>query len=151
PFQGRHVAGVVEQVKRGEFPPPRRVKPGADRALEAVCLKAMARRPDDRDASALDLAADVERWLADEPGSGHREPLAVRLGRGARRHRSAVAGVAAVLVTAVTVLALATALISRQKAETDRQRSRAEANFGKARDAVDRMLTRVAEQELANV
>ena len=42
------------------------------RALEAICLKAMARKPEDRYATALDLAADVRRWLADEPRDGLR-------------------------------------------------------------------------------
>jgi hypothetical protein len=37
------------------------------RPLEAICLKAMALQPQDRYETALDLADDVERWLADEP------------------------------------------------------------------------------------
>ena len=49
--------------------------PAVPRPLDAICRKAMALRPDDRYASALDLAADVERWLADEPVSAEREPL----------------------------------------------------------------------------
>ena len=36
-------------------------------ALEAVCLKAMALKPEDRYAAPKALAEDVERWLADEP------------------------------------------------------------------------------------
>ena len=39
------VADVLAAVKRGEITPPRRIDPGIDRALEAVCLKAMAMRP----------------------------------------------------------------------------------------------------------
>ena len=41
----------------------------------------MALRPEDRYPSALALAADVELWLADEPVSAYREPIATRLGR----------------------------------------------------------------------
>ena len=39
-------------MQRGEFPPPRQLDPSIDRALEAVCLKAMALQPEDRYASA---------------------------------------------------------------------------------------------------
>ena len=42
--------------------------------LEAVCLKAMAKDPDGRYATAAELAADVQHWLADEPVSAWREP-----------------------------------------------------------------------------
>ena len=42
---------MLRAVQQGEFPPPRRHDPSIDRALEAVCLKAMAHRPADRYAS----------------------------------------------------------------------------------------------------
>ena len=70
PVSGGDVGEVLEKVQRGDFPPPRQVRPGVPPALEAVCLKAMALRPGDRYPSALALAADVEHWLADEPVSG---------------------------------------------------------------------------------
>ena len=47
PFDG-DVGEVVRKVRRGDFPPPRQLEPSIDRALEAVCLKAMAANPDDR-------------------------------------------------------------------------------------------------------
>ena len=50
PFAG-DVAEVIRAVQRGEFRPPRQLDPTIDRALEAVCLKAMAHRPEDRYAS----------------------------------------------------------------------------------------------------
>jgi serine/threonine-protein kinase len=95
PFEDRDVETVLWKVMRGEFPRPREVNPRADRALEAVCLKAMALRPEDRHASARDLADDVERWLADEPVSAWREPIPRRVGRWTRRHRTAVVASAA--------------------------------------------------------
>ena len=48
PFEGDDVGDVLRAVQRGEFPPPRQLDPSIDRALEAVCLKAMATRPEDR-------------------------------------------------------------------------------------------------------
>ena len=48
---------------------PRPVHPWIDPALEAVCLKAMALRPEDRYPTPRALAEDIEHWLADEPVS----------------------------------------------------------------------------------
>ena len=42
PYQGRKVGEILEKVKRCEFPRPRQIKPGVPRALEAICLAAMA-------------------------------------------------------------------------------------------------------------
>jgi tetratricopeptide (TPR) repeat protein len=98
PFGGGRQGEVVLQVQRGEFPRPRQVKSAVPKALEAVCLKAMALKPADRYATALALAEDVEHWLADEPVTAYREPWTVRTGRWLRRRR--------VLVTAVTAAAV---------------------------------------------
>ena len=69
----------------------RALSPSIDRALEAVCSKAMAVRPEDRYNSARSLADDVERWMADEPVTAWHEPFYRRAGRWMRRYRTAVA------------------------------------------------------------
>jgi eukaryotic-like serine/threonine-protein kinase len=107
PFERGEPEALLGRVERGAFPPPRQVNGAVPAALEAVCLKAMARLPADRYPSARALADDVEHWLADEPTAAFREPLAVRLGRWGRRHRPLVAGAAALLVTAVAALGTA--------------------------------------------
>ena len=58
---------VLKNVRTGNIPPPRRLDPTIDAALEAVCLKAMALRPGDRYASPRQIADDLEHWLAGEP------------------------------------------------------------------------------------
>ena len=60
PFSGDAI-DVIKSVRRGELTPPRAVNPSIDRALEAICLKAMALRPEDRYDSCRTLADDVER------------------------------------------------------------------------------------------
>src|SRR4029077_4338809 len=67
PFEGNDVGDVLRAVQTAEFSIPRPLDPTIDRALEAVCLKAMALRPEDRYLSPRALADDVERWTADEP------------------------------------------------------------------------------------
>ena len=139
PYQGRKVGEILEKVKRCEFPRPRQIKPGVPRALEAICLEAMALEPSERYESATALGEEIEHWLADEPVSAYREPLPARLGRWGHRHRTAVAVAAALLVTAVIGLVISTLLISREQARTRaereearRQRDRAEESFHQA-------------------
>lgn len=57
--------------------------------------EALALDPADRYGSAADLAADVERALADEPVTAWREPRSARVRRWARRHPQSLAAVTA--------------------------------------------------------
>jgi serine/threonine-protein kinase len=175
-FEGKHVRELLQKVQRGMFPRPRTVRPTVPPALEAVCLKAMALEPGDRYPSALDLAADVNRWLADEPVAAYPEPRTARAWRWVRRHRgavvAAVAGLAATAVLAVVAAVVLTAAnererqatalaleneqearrlkdeAERQRDEAKRQRDRAEQNFRLAREAVDKYFTQVSQSKL---
>jgi WD40 repeat protein/tetratricopeptide (TPR) repeat protein len=134
-FQGGYLMELLHQVCTGQFVPPRRLRKEVPAALEAICLKAMALEPADRYASARELAGDVKRWMADEPVTAWREPLTVRMGRWARRHRPAVAGAAALVATAVVGLVVSNVLIGRQQALTERAREEAVDNFVRAEQA----------------
>jgi serine/threonine-protein kinase len=134
---------VLRRAQRGEFPRPREVAPGVPAALEAVCLRAMALRPEGRYGSAQALAEDVERWLADEPVGAYREPLPARLARWARRHRASVMSAAASLgVLALSLGVLAAVLTGHNRAlaaANARERvakEKARGNFRLARQAV---------------
>ncbi|AGA27392.1 WD40 repeat domain-containing serine/threonine protein kinase [Singulisphaera acidiphila] len=73
PFGDGDLASVLDRVRRGIFPAPRRVLRSVDPTLEAVCLKAMALDPTERYASALDLANALEAWQADVRYRGEQE------------------------------------------------------------------------------
>jgi WD40 repeat protein/serine/threonine protein kinase len=135
PLEGA-VGEVLGRAQRGEFPPPRKVNQRVPPALEAVCLKAMATKPEDRYPSSRVLAEDLEHWLADEPVTAHREPWHARLARWGRRHKPAVAAAGVLLVVAVIALAVGTALIRSEQRQTQRQRDLAE----KRADSLDRQL-----------
>jgi serine/threonine protein kinase/tetratricopeptide (TPR) repeat protein len=100
PFAGEP-GEVLRAVQQGEFRPPRAIVPTLDRALEAVCLKAMALRPEDRYSSCRGLAEDLERWMADEPVAAWREPFSRRARRWMQRNRTAVAAAMVALVAVV--------------------------------------------------
>ena len=151
PFQESSADVLLSQVRKGDFPRPRQVHPKVPRALEAICLKAMATDPAARYGSALDLAADLEQWLAGERVSAYAEPITDRIARFFRRRRSLVVGTAALLWTAVVLLSIGNVVISRERDEKARCHMLAEHNFQLAREAVDQMLTRVAQEKLANI
>jgi WD40 repeat protein/serine/threonine protein kinase len=65
PFPSGGVADVLERVRHGIFPAPRRLRRSIDPTLEAICLKAMALQPGDRHATPLALAGEIEAYLAD--------------------------------------------------------------------------------------
>ncbi len=85
PFEGRELAPLLDRVMRGEFPRPRKLDRRTPKVLEAICLKAMALRPEDRYPDAGQLANDVERWMAGEPTSARREIFPQKIWRWARR------------------------------------------------------------------
>ena len=65
PFTGDSAVEVLARVRAGVFPSPRRLRRSIDPALETICLKAMATRPEDRFATTLEMAEALEKWLAD--------------------------------------------------------------------------------------
>jgi serine/threonine-protein kinase len=144
PIENQDVGAVLRAVQKGDFPPPRKVDATIDPALEAVCLRAMAVKPEDRYPSPRALADDVERWMADEPVSTWREPWGRRARRWAKRHRTLVTGAAVALVVALAAVSAGTVLIGRQRTEALKQRDLARANLEQARRIVDEMYTRVA-------
>jgi tetratricopeptide (TPR) repeat protein/tRNA A-37 threonylcarbamoyl transferase component Bud32 len=126
PFTGSDKGEVLRQVQRGEVVPPRKLMPTTPAALEAVCLKAMALRPEDRYTTALDLAADLQHWLADEPVRAYREPWAARAGRWMRRHKPAVAAAAAAVVVLLVLGGAGALWLERQEAERQAELARQE-------------------------
>lgn len=117
PVEGPSWEAALMQARRGEFRPPREVRREVPPALEAICLRAMAFRPEDRYPTAVELAGDVERWLADEPVSAYPDGWALRVRRWAKRHSTLVTGAITLLVTAVLTLSGRTAYIAQLLAE----------------------------------
>jgi serine/threonine protein kinase len=143
PYKGDMVA-ALRAVQKGDFRPPRKLDPSIDRGLEAACLKAMALKPDHRYPAPRALAEDIERWMADEPVSALRETFSQRVRRWSRKHRTAVAAAAGLLVTSTVALAVGTVLITREWNEAQAQRNEARAQGQQARQAVH-LLTKVAD------
>lgn len=67
PFSGDNPVSVAYKHVQETPEAPRRRNPDLPRAIEAVTLKAMAKDPGDRYASAEELRADLSRFRADQP------------------------------------------------------------------------------------
>jgi tetratricopeptide (TPR) repeat protein len=100
---GRDRQEILQQVAAGEPVPPRKLNPSVPADLETVVLKAMARGPAERYATAQELADDLRRWLSDQPIQARRPTLPQRARKWARRHKA--------LVRAATALVLVVLLL----------------------------------------
>ena len=147
PLAGK-VADMLGAVQRGEFPPPRQLDPSIDKALEAVCLKAMALEPEDRYGTPRALADDIEHWLADEPVKAHPEHRLERLGRWLRQHRSWTYAAVAALIAISLATTIGVVVVDQARRREADVRKEAEANFNTALKAVDDYLTSVSENTL---
>src|SRR5262249_44736332 len=108
PFRGATALETLEQVRTQEPVPPRRLQPRVHRDLETICLKALAKAPARRYASAAALADDLGRYLAGRPIVARPVGPGERLWRWCRRHpamacMSAVAVLALMLGTVASV------------------------------------------------
>jgi serine/threonine-protein kinase len=95
PFRRCPLPEMATSVQEGKFTAPREVNSSVPRALEAVCLKAMALKPENRYPTVLDMAADLESWLAGEPVTAWQEPWPMRARRWLARRRTLVWGLRA--------------------------------------------------------
>jgi WD40 repeat protein/serine/threonine protein kinase len=120
PIEGKETAEILRKAQRGEWLPARLVKSDVPAALDAMCRKAMTAKPEERYATALELAADVERWLADQPVTAYSESLAARWGRWARKHKGLVGTAAACGVIAL-ILTVAGLRIAESAHRADEQ------------------------------
>jgi serine/threonine-protein kinase len=64
PFRGATPVAIAYRHVRDDPTPPRQLNPDVPPSLEAVCLKAMAKRPEDRYQTAAEFRADLERARA---------------------------------------------------------------------------------------
>jgi len=147
PVEGERVQQVVSNVRNGRILPRHAAPEGVPKALWAVCNKAMAVTPADRYTSARELAEEVGRYLADEPVSARPDPFTVRAKRWARKHPSAVSGMAVTTLLLIVFFAIGFGVVTSYNRELDVARDRAEDNFEAAREAVEEYLVVVTENE----
>jgi tetratricopeptide (TPR) repeat protein len=122
-FEATDRVHLMLSILEEDPPPPSKRNRGIPRDMETIVLKAMARDPTERYASAQDLADDLRRFLADRPIRAGRQTMAQRLARWSRRHQGAVvtAGISGVFLLAATTagLAINNALVRKERDQKD--------------------------------
>ena len=115
-FPGADARDLLKRVAESEPPAPRAASAAVPRDLETVVLKAMAKEPAERYATAADLAADLGRFLDDRPVLAARPTTLDRARKWVRRHRTAVRAAAAAAFVLLAVVAGGVALVAERVA-----------------------------------
>lgn len=176
-FEGQDRNEVLSKIGNDEPRAPRHLNKTIPQDLETIVLKAIAKNPEERYATAQDLAADLRCFLEDKPINARPPSLATRVAKWMKRHRSVVAVSLLLLVLSTIGLAISNYRIYQEmdktaaafKAEADQRAASeghltlakkhlglansslalAEANFQQARLMLD-LFTQLAERELAD-
>lgn len=140
---------------------PRKIDPAILADLETVVLKAMAKEPESRYATAQELADDLRRFMENIPIVARRPSLASRATKRTRRNIGLVTAIATTLILSLSasmVLLLAAFADVRQKSHSlqlareakTKVLAQSEANWQAAQKAVDAMYTEVAREWLGD-
>ncbi|MFN7876509.1 MAG: protein kinase domain-containing protein [Pirellula sp.] len=129
---------IVEYIRTDPGLDPRTIVPSIPRPLAMICRKSLSFRKEDRYTTPMDLASDIERWLADErvKAIGTLETpfeLAARL---LRRYKSWTLSIATALIITIVVTATGAILINQSRIREKQAKNEAQAN---KKDAVDRI------------
>ena len=131
---------IIKQVMTSEPPRLDRINPGIPRDLVTIVHKAADRDPGRRYPTAGELAADLRRFLADEPIRARRQTLLERYVRWARHH-PAIAVLGAVLTTVLLLATVASWVATgyfKEAAQSERDaRRQAEESADEARRRSD--------------
>jgi serine/threonine protein kinase len=154
-FPGLDRNELLRQIGEQDPRSPRAITPAVPVELETIVLKALAKEPSDRYASAQELADDLEHYLQDRPIRARRPSPLEKTTKWARRHRALVDSVLVTLLLSLAGLSVAIVLTAqayereRQKTrEAGEQREHAQQIFVQAHEAVDEFV-RISEEELA--
>jgi tetratricopeptide (TPR) repeat protein len=161
PFRGDTPLDTLLLVRTAEPLPPARLRPRLPRDLNTICLKCLHKEPGGRYAGAAELAADLRRFLAGEPVRARPASAWERGVKWARRRPAAAALIAvstAAVLTVLAVVLVANARLRRERdiadglrREKEEERQRAVALSRQAREAADKLLTRVGFERLDGV
>jgi WD40 repeat protein/serine/threonine protein kinase len=123
-FEGRDRQELLRQIAFTEPKALRRHNPAVPAELETIVLKALGKNPDERYATAQELADDLRRFLEDKPIRARRATLVQRARKLARRHQGVVVAAAvATLLILLLFIGMLTMNIRQVKGEQEQTRA----------------------------
>jgi serine/threonine protein kinase/tetratricopeptide (TPR) repeat protein len=121
-FSARERAELLRQILHDDPPKPRTHSREVPVELETVILKAIAKRPAERYATAQDLADDLRRFVDDKPVLARRPTARQIVAKWVRRHSALVAtAVAATFVVGIVLCVAAARLWVKNQELADLQ------------------------------
>ena len=133
-FPGDDRQKLLRQVAEDDPRPPRQLNQAIPKDLETIVLKATAKDPQSRYATAQQLADDLRRFVEDKPIQARRPTLLQRAKKWLRRHRAAVNASTAAMVI---VLLVGAGLMWHGKRQEAEERRLANENLRLALDAME--------------
>lgn len=146
PAEGAGDVQLFFERRRQSYRPLRHWNRHVPTDFETIVLKAMGEFPQDRYASAAEMADDLDRFLRGEPIHASRPSAASRAAKWARRHRAAVTAAIAVACLAFVGLAVSVVKIAREKANVVAESERREAALDVTREVLDKFTILYGEQ-----
>jgi len=140
PFDEESALELLVKIASEQPPPPSSARPEVPADLDTVCLKCLEKDPDDRYASAAELAEDLRRFVAGEPIWAVRPSRVARVRKAIARN-SRAAGVIAGAVIAYVALSLGmwgyywVGRLAKREAAAERSRAGAREFAGLPADA----------------
>lgn len=117
PFDGNSTL-LIHQVQGQAPDAPRSRNETIPRDLETICLKCLAKTPDDRYGTARELADDLRRFLAGEPITARSVGVAERCVSWTRRNRALATSFGVAAVSTVAALGLVCCIIAWSRPKT---------------------------------
>jgi len=118
-FSGRSTQEVLSKVRACNPTPPSHVKHNVPRGLEMICLKAMAKLPENRYQGATEFADDLCRWLDDKPVAAEADSFLSKVLLWLRYCRTPLATIAWVLILSIVLASIGVWIVERNRSTAD--------------------------------
>jgi len=138
---------TLRQIAFEEATTPRKLDKSIPEELETIILKAMEKNPDDRYATAREVAGDLRRWLEHMPIVARVPGMFVKAKKWTRRHSAFTTS--AMLLLAISTVLLATSVVlinaaytkeSAQRGVARKEADLAKQNLDLAVQAIDKIV-----------
>lgn len=113
---GGSMAAVIKSIEEEVPRPPSALRPGLARDIDAIVLKALAKRMDDRYPSMDALADDIRRYLSGRPVLAYPPSAWYQARKLMRRHRTSFVAASAVTLLIIAFSVTVTILAVRERA-----------------------------------